>query len=156
VTPPFGKPFELHELIVQDGDPGAVIIAVNGGSIVFVNHYRPALDKVVVELPRGFADATDTESLKTGVREFSEELGMTLTHPRLIGEYILDTAIFPTRVGVVTGNVDVHSSARETDGEIQSWKLIPLCEVNEHIRSGEISDGHTLSALSLFFASREN
>lgn len=150
-----GASYELHELHVQQGRPGAVIIAVSDQSILFVNHFRPALDQVVTELPRGFAELADVESLATGIREFSEELGMALINPHILGEYVLDTAIYPTRVGVVTGTVELSQTPTPTDGEINDWKLIPIGEVKAQIIRGEIYDGHTLSALAMFFASRE-
>lgn len=155
VTPPTGVPFELHELTVQDGRPGAVIVATRDDSILFVHHYRPALGELLVELPRGFAELADSGALTTGVREFSEELGLPLVEARLIGEYIVDTSIYPTRVGVITGELPMEALPGDTDGEISDWMLIPVREVQGWIRRREIHDAHTLSALAVFFATLE-
>jgi ADP-ribose pyrophosphatase len=154
VAPSSGLPFVQHALTVQGGQAGAVIVATRGESILFVRHFRPAINATVVELPRGFADRDDANALATGVREFGEELGLSLELTSLIGEYVLDTSIYPSRVGVVTGELVVNEKPGASDGEVTDWMLLSFEDVHEHIRQGLIGDGHTLSALAVFFATR--
>ena len=57
--------------------PGAVAIAAftNDDKMIFVKQYRKALEKVIMEIPAGKIDGTDTEPMDAAKRELEEETG---------------------------------------------------------------------------------
>jgi len=64
--------------------PGAVAVVPRiGNDVVLIAQYRPAVDAVVLEIPAGKLDATDTDRESAARRELLEETGLragTLDH----------------------------------------------------------------------------
>jgi ADP-ribose pyrophosphatase len=86
-------------------------------------------------------------------RELAEETGYSSTTTVLLGEYVTDTALLPTRVSVVECVIAPDAIPAQTDAETSERRWVPLRRVRGMIAQGLLHDAHSLSALS-FIADR--
>ena len=167
VDRPHGQQYMSHRLVVQEGRPGAVIFAHRDGSVALVKSYRPAAGADFWELPRGFGEAEDAAKsgkgndlsdeeamVQAGLRELGEETGLSAIQWRLLGVYVLDPSIYPTKVGVVWADVGGGEPA-DTDGEIESLVWVRLTEFPGLVASGALRDAHSLAALAILWGSQQ-
>lgn len=77
-TPPDSRPREYHSLVVNDY---VTILAVTSdGKIPLVRQYRPALERVTLELPGGLRD-DEEDPAACAARELEEETGFRSVRP---------------------------------------------------------------------------
>lgn len=154
VTLPTGLQYTAHRLISGNGHRGVVIIAEHEGKILLTHTTRPAAGSDFWELPRGFGefDADDDASaIRDALRELREETGYSASHARVVGEFVTDTSLMPTRVAVV--RCQVSSLASEaTDLEANGCRWVQMTSVPQLIARCVLHDSHTLSALSFIAA----
>lgn len=130
----------------------AVVVALCGDRFVFELNLRRALGKSLVEFPRG--GANDGEGAEAcALRELAEETGFrplpgTL---RKLGCVHPDGGLLSSSVSVFL--VEVERTEAETDGEASSIFELSRSEILSAVVSGQITDGFTLSALALLWAS---
>src|SRR5690606_3352059 len=97
--------------------PGAVVIARSQARMLFVSVRRPAVGQGLLELPRGFGEAEDGPAgavatvQATALRELREETGVQGVRPRILGSYVLDSAVYPAVVWAVACDVDADIAA---------------------------------------------
>jgi len=82
-----------------DGLSGAAILPVCDGKIVLIEMFRPALDKICLEIPHGFLMSDETIE-EAGLRELREETG-------LIGcvDSLYDLGLIAPDSGIIRGVV---------------------------------------------------
>ncbi|MFK4132327.1 NUDIX hydrolase [Pseudomonas luteola] len=133
----------------------AVIVAINKeGKILLARHYRPAIGSVSVEFPRGSRDSG--ESLEdTARRELLEETGFKAERSIRLGSIHSNTSLIRSRVEVFLLS-DIESTGTEGDGEVESLFFATTEDISRMVANGDITDGHTLSAISLLYAMKEN
>lgn len=154
VTLPSGLSFQQHTLSTGGSNAGVVMIAELGEKVLFVESYRPAVGETLVELPRGMMDDSDTnDPLNAAARELSEETGYLLVNACVVGEYITDSGIYPSRVTVTSGTAVPPQGSAVTDGEVQSVRWIATSEMSGLLGT-TFRDAHTLAALNLWQARR--
>jgi ADP-ribose pyrophosphatase len=146
-----GSMYRHHRLVVAEGRPGAVILALSAGNMLLVLSNRSAAGATLWELPRGAGEPDET-STETALRELLEETGLRATSATEIGRYVTDSTIFPQRVAVVSCLVDSGDPVGLADGEVLDQRWIPVGEIPELIRNGTLADAHSLAALSLYSA----
>jgi ADP-ribose pyrophosphatase len=71
----------LRPILKQPG--GSAVVAINGPDVICVAQYRPALERVVIEIPGG-RHAADEDHLATARRELQEETGLGACNFRLL------------------------------------------------------------------------
>ena len=157
-----GNRFSMHWIEQSDGVPGVVIVATDGDRIVFECHYRIATGREHIELPRGHGTATDDDSapdaaVSNAIRELAEETGLTV--PREACEYVgriyTDPGIVSTAVDVIVCHVEsdaidtMPSESADEHEDIRSVFTIGQNEVTAMVKTGDIDDALTLSALLL-------
>lgn len=170
VEHPPGHHYVHHRLVVADGRPAAVILALDAAaeSVLLVRSYRRAAGAHLWELPRGSSDVEDSlplvaggarvdeysdeALLRAGLRELLEETGYAGRNARVIGRHVADSTVFPQRAGVVLCTVDRDAVPGATDGEVDEVRWFSLEELRGMIAGGEIIDSHTLSAFAFFWA----
>ena len=151
-----GNPYTTHRLEVQDGASGVVVIGLLGSRILLVLSKRPAAGEMMWELPRGFGESsdgnpTDEMSMVAGAeRELREETGLRSRNSELIGRYIADSSIYPSRIGVVVCEIDETFEPSAGDGEIEDVRWIETSLISEYVKDRTIHDGHSLAALGLW------
>lgn len=155
VTLPTGLSYTAHRLITGGGRRGVAILAQHGGQLLLVRTSRPAADEVLYELPRGFGEQvsrSDRAAIADAERELREETGLAATSAKVLGEYITDTSLLPSRVAVVRCGVVDATASGQTDGEADGFEWVQMGDIRSLIAAGRLHDAHSLSALA-FIAS---
>ena len=157
-----GDRFSMHWIEQSEGVPGVVIVATDGDMVVFERHYRIATGREHIELPRGHGIATDDDrlsdaSISNAIRELAEETGIAVSREacKYVGRIYTDPGIASTAVDVVVCHVasdaidDMSSESADEHEDIRSVFTIGRDEIKTMVKTGEIDDALTLSALLL-------
>ena len=139
--------------IVQHGVAVAIIPQRPDGRFVFIRQFRKAMERVCFEVVAGNCDPGEPEEV-SAARELQEETGYVADSLELLGP------IFPS-VGYCTERIDVYfaevseqgSTAFDEDEHIEPI-ILTEDEMDEMIRSGEVTDAKTLAAWMLYKAKK--
>ncbi|MCF5706411.1 NUDIX domain-containing protein [Pseudomonas syringae] len=145
-TRPTGQGYK----IIKEPKPinGVVVVPVlPDGRVVLASLMRRAIGQMSIEFPRGKIDDDETP-VEAAVRELLEETGMVALQTTELGMLHSNTSLLASAVSVCKVQVSGEVSG-ETDGEVENVMIKTLKEVQHMILSGEITDGHTLSALTM-------
>ncbi|NCT91341.1 NUDIX hydrolase [Cellulomonas sp. APG4] len=151
-----GRRWAQHRLVLADGRPGAVAVVVRDDQVLLVRQWRPAVGRVLWELPRGLADAGDADGAATAAREVHEETGLPTASARVLGTVWPDSGLLAGTVAVV----EVHlaptgpDASPSADGEVDARHWVPVAQLDELVREGTLTDGLSLAALAVWRASR--
>lgn len=157
------QPFEiLHEtpyfnvikrgkyyLVTEEYEVNAAVILARttDGKYLMVNHYRGAIDQDSLELPRGGRKPNET-LLETAKRELEEETGYVSEAWSFLGKLHTNTSIIVSAVEVYLA-LDAVQVTTVTDGETKGNLVYTEDEFKVLIRTGKITDAHTLAAWSM-------
>lgn len=150
---PTGTEFR-RDIVRSPGAVGVVPLvfdAEGNPSVVLVSQYRPALDRVIVEIPAGMRDVPGEAPETTAERELTEEVGLIAGQV----DHLVDIHPSPGLTDSVTSiflATDCVATERETHGpeEEHSEVLhVPLDDALAMIERGEISDAKTVTGLLL-------
>lgn len=136
--------------------PATVFAVDSQERVLLLEVYRPALDRVVLETPRGLVEPGET-SRQGAAREFVEETGIAISHRDLVplGYVFPDSGILRTEIAVFGLRHDApFVPVSADDAEILGYRLVPLSQISELIGSGEIADAILISAWQRFMAGR--
>lgn len=139
---------KFYRFSVKDGIAGGVAVVRRDGLFALVKQYRPAVDKPLWEFPRGMGEKEDTNLEDTAWREAQEELGVEVNRAHYLGDIFPDSAVLANPLRVVA--VAAGDTVNDGDGEVEEIKWVSQSELEEMIRAGEICDGITLAAYSLW------
>ena len=133
VTLPNGR--EAVREWVRHPGASAVLPVFEDGTVLLVRQYRYPVDRVTLEIPAGKLDSPKEDPLVCAVRELSEETGYTTVG--FSNEYIHIYAAH-----------DLQAGAQHTDDDefIHVVKM-PLEEAVERVKSGEIFDAKSVTAI---------
>lgn len=153
-----GTARRMHRLVTGSGR-GAVAVGLRNGDtgeeILFVSSWRDAAGGQLLELPRGWAEpadeTTDQPFAAAALRELFEETGHRASGPEVLGQFVLDSSVYPQRVGVVRCRVD-GAPQGAPDGEIDGMTWVDRSRIDGLVRDGTIADGLTLAALAMLDA----
>lgn len=136
--------------IVRHPGGVAVLAITDSNKILFVEQYRKAVDKPLLELPAGKLEKGE-DPKDCGIRELEEEtgykakrftyLGKIVSSPGFCDEYIYLYKAEKLYKGKIGGDEDEYIDLKELSIE----------EVKDKIKKGEIIDGKTLAALLHYF-----
>jgi len=136
---------------------GVLVIPVHEGQILFLDAYRHAIGKRVLEVPRGFIDEGE-EPPEAALRELNEETGLVCEPGFLISLGVVqpDPGVLAARVALFAAT-DCRSGGRRADDEIGIdtgiWISIP--ETQRMLLDHEFEEASTCVALHRYFASIE-
>ncbi|MDR0483058.1 MAG: NUDIX hydrolase [Cellulomonadaceae bacterium] len=146
-----------HILTMQGGLPGVVVIARHPDGIIVERHYRPAIDALGWEFPRGcgdpedFCDVTEAEgALVAARRELQEETGWVLENAEVVGTFHPDSGIENLTMYVVAGDVAGRDESILDEMEKTDLFTFSTDEIGSMITRGEMRDGMTLAAWALY------
>lgn len=137
--------------IVRSGD-FVVIIAAEDDYIYLEKMDRYTLRKKSIEIPMGGIEGGESP-LQAAKRELKEETGITAKKYSKLG-YIDGSKGRSDQKGIifVAEGLNFGEQKRdimETEGNLQVFK-IKISEVQELIRTGKITDSHTIASFTLF------
>ena len=131
--------------------PGAsaVLPVTSEGRLIFVRQYRYPIQQVTLEIPAGKLDAEGEDPLDCAKRELSEETG-----------YQAEKYTFLTKLATTVGssNEFIYISAAEgltagrqhpDEDEFINVCTLPMDEAMAKVRSGEICDAKSITAVLL-------
>ncbi len=125
------------------------------GNVVFVRQYRHGVGEVLLELPAGAFDPEEEEAEAAAKREFEEETGYQLDRLNKIATLYDNPVKDTNRIHLFLAEEVELSGTQDLDRtEEIEVVLVPISEVSDKIRSGEICVAGTLAALFLVLSSR--
>jgi ADP-ribose pyrophosphatase len=132
--------------IIEHGDSVVMVPVDDEQCVLLVRQYRKAPEKLLLELPAGGLE--DGESPEEGVlRELQEEIGFTAGKLQHMSSFWL-TPGFCTEYTHAYIATDLRSSVLAPDGDENIVVVtVPLAQIPDMIRSGEIEDAKSISAL---------
>ena len=130
--------------------PGAVTILPvdEQGRIWFVRQFRIGAEKDLLEIPAGLLEEGESPDASAG-REVQEEIGMAPKQLEKLGEFFMVPGYSTEKMTayLATG---LYASPLPTDEfELLEKVALPIQQVFEMARAGEIQDGKTLASLLL-------
>ena len=144
---------ELNAEIIRH--PGAVVIIpiTEGGLIILVRQYRPAIGRFAWELPAGsLKPSEDVEAAAR--RECQEEIGLVPSTLTLLGSffptpgYCDEQMTFFKATGLREPGAGDEEAHQDEDEDIQA-RSFARDQLQKMISSGEIIDLKTIAGLSL-------
>jgi ADP-ribose pyrophosphatase len=146
------KEDKWHYLIENNSNNGAVILILEDDkNFILVKNYRKAINKVVIELPRGYGEDTES-SLDTAIRESLEETGYKIKKENIskLGSVNPNSAILSSEIDIYFARVSQSDKVKTPDSEIIDIVKINKTRIKALILNGEIKDSFSLTALSLY------
>lgn len=134
-----------REVIIHSG--GVTIAAEHDGKILLVKQYRYGAGTVLYELPAGKLDKQNEDVLSAAKRELEEETGYTAKKWTSLGYIYTTPAICSEKLYLFFAQDLVAGKPHPDEDEFIEYFEIEKEKVFEMIKTGEISDAKTLSAL---------
>jgi ADP-ribose pyrophosphatase len=113
------------------------------------------LGQLCWEIPRGFPQLNSSgveSSDSTATRETEEELGLRVSNAVELGPYRMNSTFFVNAVPIWCARVTGEGSTRANDPNEKILKatMFSRSQIDDMVLRGEISDGFTLAALTLY------
>jgi ADP-ribose pyrophosphatase len=149
VSPRTGTEHDFY--IIESRDWVNIIPVTPDRSVVMIRQYRHGQGKVTLEIPGGLVDPGDTPQ-EAATRELLEETGYGSEGWTKIGEVNPNPALFNNRCHTyLARNVrKVRTPSFDQTEDIEEV-LVPLSDIPEMIRRGEIDHAIVISAFSFYF-----
>lgn len=134
-----------REIVEHHGGVG--IIAVTPEREVFmVSQYRIAARSMMLEIPAGKLEASDTDTLTAGIRELEEETGYRANNIVPLGTYYATPGYCEEKLTIYLAT-DLEFVGQHLDsGEFLNVKKYPLDTLYEMVMNNEINDCKTAIA----------
>ena len=149
---PSGEVFE-RDIIRSRGAVGVVPLRYRDGvpMVVFVNQYRPPLDRVVLEIPAGIRDVPDEPTEVTAARELAEEVGLQAASMEYLTNYYTSAGMTDSilHVYLATELTAVPATAHGPEEEHMEMVELSLADAVDMVVRGEIHDAKTVIGLLL-------
>lgn len=134
--------------VVQTSDYVSVLPMTPDGKFVLVRQFRPAVDKMTLELPSGHIDAGESAE-QAARRELREETGYNAPKLELLGVLEPDTGRLANKMHCYfSENVVIDKTAR-VPGELLEVVLCSERELIQKVEAGQFSHALHLAVLAL-------
>jgi 8-oxo-dGTP pyrophosphatase MutT (NUDIX family) len=145
-----------HDFYVIESEDWINVIPLTADQkVVMIRQYRHGSRKVTLEIPGGLMDPGDTPE-KAAARELLEETGYQAEKFRQIGVVNPNPALFNNRCYTfVASNVQKSGDPTPDQAEDIEVLLIPLSDIPELIRKGEIDHAMVITAFYWYFSQTE-
>lgn len=143
------KDFFSYERVVPSAlRNGVVLFTVCNGKIVLLRQFRHAIRKEQLCCPRGFGEM-NINTIENAKKELREELNaVVIEEPIELGIITADSGLSSGSATVFLMKINEFNDLRE-EGIREIVALTPD-EMQQSIKNGEIDDGYTLAALTLY------
>lgn len=125
----------------------AVVPVDDGGRLIMVRQYRPALDRYTLEIPAGGLASVDEPTMDAAARELSEETGYESGHLELLLSIRTTVAFCNEKIDIYVADHLVAGKQHLDEDEYVQVKPYEVSELTEKIYSGEIQDAKTVAAI---------
>lgn len=125
----------------------AIVPLDEQGNVVMERQYRQAHRRIVLEIPAGKLEASDTDPLEAAKRELLEETGVTAGSIIPLGTYIPSPAILTEKIYVYLARELSFGETCPDEDEFLEVDRIPLDKLADMIMDDRISDGKTVFAI---------
>jgi ADP-ribose pyrophosphatase len=144
---PGGSPASLS--FIKHPGSVAILPVVDDEHVCLIRSRRLTVDKTLIEVPAGTREPNESP-LETAVRELTEETGYRADQFRELIAFYPSPGITNERMWLfVATGLTAGEPAREANEEIENL-VIRLDDARAMVASGEIEDGKTIIALSLY------
>lgn len=143
---------ELHEFQVLDSPDWVAVIPITvGNEMVLVKQYRHGTGLLSLEPPGGLVKAGQDPE-QSGSEELEEETGYVAPNLELLGWMHPLPALFTNKFYVyLAKDANPRGNKNPDETEELDTVIVPVHQVREMIRSGQITCGIMIAALHLFF-----
>jgi 8-oxo-dGTP pyrophosphatase MutT (NUDIX family) len=137
--------------VIETGDWVNVIPLTKDRQVVMVKQYRHGSKQVTLEIPGGLVDPGDTPE-SAASRELLEETGYQTDNLTEIGIVNPNPAIFNNRCYTfIAGNIRKTREPMPDQTEDIEVVLIPVADIPDLIRKGEIDHAMVITAFYWYF-----
>ncbi len=146
---PDGTRFERD--VVRHPGAVAVVAVTDGGSVVLVRQYRPALDQWLLEIPAGTCDVEGEGELAVARRELAEEVGYAAARLTLLTRCAITPGFCDERSSVylATGLTPVPLDRQGIEERHMGIEEVPLDRFDAMVDDGTIIDATTILGVGL-------
>lgn len=145
-----------HLKVTPKNGNGVVVVVVNQDNQLYVHRaYHYAADTIQTEFIRGFSDPNETDT-ESALRELKEEIAADyelMEPPKKLGMLFPDSTLLNSKVSAFLVRVKINSmKATQNDVEeaLAMGQFVTQDELRKQIVAGQIQDGFTLAAFTLF------
>ena len=129
--------------------PGSVVVLpLEGDEVILVEQYRRAVGKVLLELPAGTIE--DEDVMECGRRELLEETGYEAKSLEKLGEFYSSPGFSSEKITVLLAKEVIRRGEPPDKEHIIGVRKMPVRELLNLIKRGEIEDGKTILSLLLY------
>jgi 8-oxo-dGTP pyrophosphatase MutT (NUDIX family) len=146
---PEGVAFERD--VVRHPGAVAVVAITDGGAVVLVRQYRPAIDQWTLEVPAGTCDVAGEPPAETARRELTEEAGYAATELTLLTRCAITPGFCDefSSVFLATGLTPVAADRQGIEEHYMQIHHVPLDRFDDLVDDGTIIDATTILGVGL-------
>lgn len=134
---------EVTWSFIEGREAVAVLALTKDGKIVFVNQYRPAIKKNLLEIPAGVIEDNETPE-EAAIRELEEETGYMAGKLEKLCEFYNSPGISDAKIYIFKATDLIETEQKLDEDEFLEIKEFHIDEVKKL----EIEDSKTFIALS--------
>ncbi len=147
-----GEKQTLHKFYILDTADWVNIVPLTpDNEVVLIHQYRAGIDEITIEIPGGIMDSGETDPLQTARRELEEETGYVTDDLELLGFLYPNPSFMTNRCYfVLARNVRPQGHINFDPSEYIETFTVPLKDIPQMIKSGEIRHSLTVNAFAMF------
>lgn len=149
-----GTLYSYERIVPASLGRAVVCIPVYKGKVVMLHQFRHAPREYQLCFPRGFGE-NGISSEDNARKELFEEIGADVRCAEYLGRVIADSGLSSGGADILLCEIDSYIKGITEEG-ISSTSELTLCQLENKIARGEITDGFTLSALALLKSKKIN
>lgn len=147
VTLPDGK--EATREAIRHPGASAIVPVDEEGNVTLVRQYRAPIAQVLLEIPAGKLDDKDEDRLEAAKRELREETGLTAEKWKHLTDIVTAPGFCDELISIYLATGLSDGEDEPDEDEFLNIVKMPLTELIEMAKRGEISDSKTLVGLLL-------